>query len=47
MIDGFGNLNWRKSFRCPRGGNKEKAGEWKFQIDASKAMVSSRYPPAY
>ncbi len=37
MIDGFGNLNWRKSFSVSAEENKEKAGEWKFQIDASKA----------
>lgn len=37
MIDGFGNLNWRKSFSVSGEENKEKAGEWKFQIDASKA----------
>lgn len=37
MIDGFGNLNWRKSFSVSEEENKEKAGAWKFQIDASKA----------
>jgi hypothetical protein len=37
MIDGFGNLNWRKSFSVSGEENAEKAGEWKFQIDASKA----------
>ncbi|HAX94275.1 MAG TPA: hypothetical protein DCY25_10100 [Bacteroidales bacterium] len=37
MIDEFGNLNWRKSFSVSAEENKEKAGEWKFQIDASKA----------
>ena len=37
MIDGFGNLNWRKSFSVSGEENKEKAGEWKFQVDASKA----------
>ncbi|MBN2666268.1 MAG: hypothetical protein JXR67_07140 [Bacteroidales bacterium] len=37
MIDEFGNLNWRKSFSVSEEENKEKAGEWKFQIDASKA----------
>ena len=37
MIDGFGNLNWRKSFSVSGDENEDKAGEWKFQIDASKA----------
>lgn len=37
MIDEFGNLNWRKSFPVTEEENKDKAGEWKFQIDASKA----------
>ena len=37
MIDGFGNLNWRKSFSVSGEENEDKAGEWKFQIDASKA----------
>lgn len=37
MIDGFGNLNWRKSFSVSGEENSEKAGEWKFQVDASKA----------
>lgn len=37
MIDEFGNLNWRKSFAISEEENKDKAGEWKFQINASKA----------
>jgi len=37
MIDEFGNLNWRKSFPVNEEENKDKAGAWKFQIDASKA----------
>jgi len=37
MIDESGNLNWRKSFSVTEEENKEKAGAWKFQIDASKA----------
>lgn len=36
-IDEFGNLNWRKSFPMTEGENQDKAGEWKFQIKASKA----------
>lgn len=37
MIDEFGNLNWRKSFTISEEENKDKAGAWKFQINASKA----------
>jgi len=37
MIDEYGNLNWRKSFSISEEENKDKAGEWKFQINASKA----------
>ncbi len=37
MIDGFGNLNWRKSFSVSEKENMEKSGEWKFQVDARKA----------
>jgi membrane-associated HD superfamily phosphohydrolase len=37
MIDEFGNLNWRKSFPVTEEENKDKAGAWKFQINASKA----------
>ena len=37
MIDEYGNLNWRKSFAISEEENKDKAGEWKFQISASKA----------
>jgi hypothetical protein len=36
-IDEFGNLNWRKSFPVTEEENKDKAGAWKFQINASKA----------
>jgi ATPase subunit of ABC transporter with duplicated ATPase domains len=36
-IDEFGNLNWRKSFTISEEENKDKAGAWKFQINASKA----------
>jgi len=36
-IDEFGNLNWRKSFTMSDDENQDKAGEWKFQIKASKA----------
>ena len=37
VIDEFGNLNWRKSFTISEEENKDKAGAWKFQINASKA----------
>jgi len=37
VIDEFGNLNWKKSFTISETENKDKAGEWKFEINASKA----------
>jgi len=37
ILDEFGNLNWRKSFTISEEENKDKAGAWKFQINASKA----------
>lgn len=37
VIDEFGNLNWRKSFRVSDEENADKAGAWIFRIDASKA----------
>ena len=37
IIDESGNLNWRKSFAISEEENKDKAGAWKFQINASKA----------
>jgi len=37
MIDESGNLNWRKSFTISDTENKDKAGEWKFDISSSKA----------
>lgn len=37
LIDEFGNLNWRKTFTITEEENRDKAGEWKFQINASKA----------
>lgn len=37
VIDEFGNLNWRKSFTISEEENKDKAGEWKFKIDAENA----------
>jgi hypothetical protein len=37
LIDEFGNLNWRKSFSISETENKDKTGEWKFQISSSKA----------
>lgn len=36
-IDEFGNMNWRKSFNISGEENKDKVGEWKFRIEASKA----------
>ncbi len=37
VIDEFGNLNWRKSFTITETENKDKTGEWKFQINSTKA----------
>jgi hypothetical protein len=37
LIDEFGNLNWRKSFTDLLDINKDKAGEWKFKIEAENA----------
>lgn len=37
LIDESGNLNWRKSFTITDTENKDKAGAWKFDINASKA----------
>ena len=37
VIDESGNLNWRKSFTISETENKDKAGEWKFRIEAEKA----------
>lgn len=37
LIDEFGNLNWRKSFSITETENKDKTGEWKFQISSTKA----------
>ncbi len=37
IIDEFGNLNWRKSFNISEEENRDKAGTWKFQVNASKA----------
>jgi len=37
VIDEFGNLNWRKSFKISETENKDKAGAWKFEISADKA----------
>lgn len=39
-IDESGNLNWRKSFTMSDEENQDKAGEWKFQIKATKASGS-------
>jgi hypothetical protein len=37
VIDEFGNLNWRKSFKVSEDENKDKLGKWKFKVDANKA----------
>jgi hypothetical protein len=37
VIDEFGNLNWRKSFAISPTENQDKAGEWKFKIESTKA----------
>jgi hypothetical protein len=37
VIDESGNLNWRKSFTISEEENKDKAGEWKFKIEAENA----------
>jgi hypothetical protein len=37
LIDESGNLNWRKSFTITDKENQDKAGDWKFQINSSKA----------
>jgi len=40
LIDEYGNLNWRKSFTISEEENKDKAGEWLFKIEATKATGS-------
>lgn len=37
LIDESGNLNWRKSFTISETENKDKTGDWKFQISSTKA----------
>jgi hypothetical protein len=37
LIDESGNLNWRKSFNISETENKDKTGDWKFQISSNKA----------
>jgi len=37
LIDESGSLNWRKSFSITETENQDKAGEWKYQISATKA----------
>ena len=37
VIDESGNLNWRKSFNISEEENKDKTGEWTFDISASNA----------
>ena len=37
VIDESGNLNWKKSFTITEGENKDKTGDWKYEINASDA----------
>lgn len=37
LIDEFGNINWKKSFTISEEENRDKAGEWRFQVNATKA----------
>ena len=37
LIDESGSLNWRKSFNISETENKDKTGDWKFQISSTKA----------
>ena len=37
LIDESGNLNWRKSFTITETDNKDKTGDWKFQILSTNA----------
>jgi hypothetical protein len=37
ILDEFGNLNWRKSITISETENKDKTGNWKFEIKSSKA----------
>jgi len=37
IIDEFGNLNWRKSFKISDEDNQDKAGAWKFEIKSTEA----------
>lgn len=37
LIDESGNLNWRKSFNISDTENRDKTGDWKFQISSTKA----------
>jgi hypothetical protein len=37
VIDEFGNFNVRKSFTITETENRDKTGEWKFQVDADNA----------
>jgi hypothetical protein len=37
IIDEFGNLNWRKSFKISDEENQYKTGAWKFEINSTKA----------
>jgi len=37
IIDEFGNLNWRKSFKISDEENQDKAGAWKFEIKSTEA----------
>lgn len=37
IVDEFGSLNWRKSFKISDEENQDKAGAWKFEIKSNKA----------
>jgi hypothetical protein len=37
LVDESGNLNWRKSFNINEEENRDKIGEWKYEIRGSKA----------
>ncbi len=37
IVDEFGSLNWRKSFKISDEENQDKAGAWNFEIKSNKA----------
>jgi hypothetical protein len=42
LIDEFGSLNWRKSFKISKEENQDKTGSWKFEIKSNKATGNFR-----